>query len=88
MGFHSASQKTISRRRKLVKCYNLVGTLEIDKNGCFLRKISEKSHAKLKKTNKSKMSWKRFQRPVNGKWNNFATEILNYPLKIGQNYTW
>ena len=56
MGFHSASQKTISRRRNLVKCYNLIGTLKIDKKGCFLGKISQKNHAKLKKTRKPKMS--------------------------------
>lgn len=88
MGFHSASQKTISRRRNLVKCYNLIGTLKIDKKGCFLGKISQKNHAKLKKMRKPKMSWRRFQRPVNGKRNDFATKILNYPLKIGPHYTW
>ena len=38
---------------KLEKCYYLIETLKKDKNGYFLRHISQKSHAKLKKNEQS-----------------------------------
>ena len=85
MGFHSASQKTISFEKlwsawqKLLKKIKMVTLYVIFLKEAILSK---------KKKSKSKMSWKRFQRLVNGKRNNFSTKILNYPLKIGPYYTW